>query len=259
MPASGEPPDLARRSPRPSSPHALACLLWLALGLAAAGCGEATGFSVEVVACSGTTMTNDPPPDAPASLRTSLPAREIEGLRFYAFSGTVVLAPIGWGHCNGASGSSGASVTTSDTRLDLSPPGRRTPEQSVFAYVSSAGSNHPLYLACPWFAEARQKLDSLRLSAACDTSSVAPTGERQTRIDANELRFYDPPGITGTGKLSGGRNPAIGLALWIPARSSRGGLDEAATVTCTLTRSANDRCLAIINDFRLRFREQISR
>ncbi len=209
--------------------------------------------AVPVVACTGQTMTGESPPKPPATVSARLTDSAASELSFYAFDGTLVLAPKGWA-CDGASGSGGAHVKAYNPNGGFHPVvlGGYEPQEAVSGYVSSAGTAHPAQLACPWFPDAYAELRKEGLAQAlCE--QLSPTlGEQQTRVSYNEIRFTDPPHVSGVGDPSGGRYPSMALILWLPSQDSKDGIDAAATATCVLPPS-EALCPVILGDFRSRF------
>lgn len=206
---------------------------------------------LSVIACKGQTMTGQPPAKPPATATAMTTAAETDHLSYYTFDGTTVLAPKGW-DCDGASGSGGATVRVFNPKASFFAGDEFNPNEAITAYVASSNTNHPLYLACQWFRDARIEL--ARQGLTCDTNDDPPVGEHQVRRSYYELAFTDPPEVHGTGSPSGGPNPSTGIVLFVPDWNSTTSTLAAATATCSLPRTSRTRCRTITGEFVKRFR-----
>ena len=181
-----------------------------------------------------------------------------DALAFYSFDGTAVLAPRGW-KCNGSSGSGGANVRAYDPSIGLFPNPSGDgyePRVAVTGWVTSSGTNHPLFLACPWFADADASLKDQGIDCGY-TGAPRPVGEQQTRISNSEFTFRDQGGAPGTADPSGGPNPSRGFVLWYPRYADRIKQDAAATATCELPERDTAMCATILGNFKARFRTAV--
>ena len=179
-------------------------------------------------------------------------------LAFYNFDGTAILAPRGW-TCDGSSGSGGATVKVYDPRVGLFPNPTGDgyqPRIAVTGWVTSSGTNHPLFLACPWFTNAAAVLKTEGLDCGYP-GDLSPIGEQQTRVSNYEFSFRDQAGAHGTADPSGGPNPSGGFILWYPHTDDKIGQDAAATATCELPERDAAMCATILADFRARFHDEV--
>ncbi len=170
-----------------------------------------------------------------------------------SFNG-VLLVPRGW-KCNLNGGSGGATLVAYNPRSDFfQSGGGYQPQEAISTYGATPG-NHALYQACAFFSSAASRMKQLGLGD-CDSSLDPPVGEQRTQMSLGEVDFVDPPGVSGTGNPSGGRNRAIGIELFDERYDNRlkAAIAYAATATCTLAPARRHYCSAILRDVRSGFR-----
>jgi hypothetical protein len=188
----------------------------------------ARAASIRVAPCPSTYGTTGKHP-VPSLLRPD--AHVPRGFVFYANQALAVLAPAGW-KCKGAVGVDGSGYIAVTGSRGRTIEGQ---EGSV-----CAGCNFEI--ACPLFPQAR----ALQPELGCP--STPPSEERIYKLSKIAIAFEDPPGVRGTGKPSGGRNPANGVVIY-----SAGPPDHALEETCTLPSAAHKECAAVLNDFLARY------
>jgi len=227
--------------------HRLVVGLLALVSLLGASSVASASTHIPVVAChvtSGAGPVSRPPRSASTQVAPSL----AHAFSFYAVGPLLILAPRSW-HCDGGLGADGSmSVTVYNPHAGFFPTAVNgyQPQQAVTAQVPSAGTNGPLFLACTFFADAAY---ALRQSGnRCGGAIPMPLGERDSRAGLYLHTFADPPGVSGNGSPSGGRNPANGFVTWYPAADNHG-LVAAVSATCTLPQAAHATCTAILNDF----------
>jgi hypothetical protein len=201
--------------------------------------------TLPAVACPGTDMTGQKIPPPRSALTTRLPANVASKLSFYgAYGSVVVLAPRGW-KCTSVSGSNGVSIEVVNPKAGFWGVGTYKPQEAVSLYEASTGSNHPLYLACPFFEVAKYKLKGMGLAGSCARPTIYR--ERLTIVSPRLATFDDPPRVVGTAVTSGGRNPASRMVAYDDLRL------RASSATCTLPARQRALCAAILNEYRARW------
>jgi hypothetical protein len=73
---------------------------------------------------------------------------------------------------------------------------------------------------------------------------VHPSSERVRRISTHVFGFEDPPGVSGLGIPSGGRNPANGVNIYYTSTSP-----NAYIATCTVPAAENSLCSVVLKQF----------
>jgi hypothetical protein len=226
-----EPPP-QRKGPSPDAQTTLSAQP--ANGTRAAPAGSS---AVPVVACD---TTFGAPGDALGALPSTLEATVPPGLSvaFYGDGSSFVLAPVGW-ICKAAVGADGSESLT------VAPRGSGdAPDQAVTADLSGPCQGCAGSIACPFFPDA---------GVGIPCGSPAPDGERIARQSATDVVFEDPPRVAGTGRPSGGDNPANGVVIYLAAGADG---QAAVTETCTMPESDHAICQTILNDFLTRSRPQ---
>jgi hypothetical protein len=159
-----------------------------------------------------------------------------------------LVGPRGW-NCAafyGADGSGGVAVYPYGQMLPQSwtagwPMARTSAAAGVTGLESSACYTCTLAQACRLFPAAATTLHNYLGRQACP---ARPAPEKMTTISPGTVGFEDPPGTTGDGVPSGGRNPANGVMTY-HAHTAAGSWLE----TCTLPGSDMAECAAILNAF----------
>jgi hypothetical protein len=211
--------------------------------------------TISVVACNGEIQGSKYIYRGPRTTSVRLSASDAG--RLVSFNG-LLLAPKGW-HCDLTGGSDGSTLVAYNPSAGFfSDIGAYKPREAVSAWFVTPG-NHALFLACPFFPEAASQLHQQGLS--CDSSFAStPTGESQTRIGTDEMKFVDPPGIDyGTGNPSGGPNTAVGFVLFDNVLYKGDQLATASTATCTVSKRYRGLCPAIIGNIRAQYQTELNK
>lgn len=81
-----------------------------------------------------------------------------------------------------------------------------------------------------------------------------PAAEAVDHLSPTAVGFEDPPGVKGTGVLSGGPNPANGVLTFVPI-GAPDRLPGAMTyeATCTLPETGHALCAVVLDDFLARY------
>jgi Domain of unknown function (DUF4850) len=193
--------------------------------------------SLPVVSCPTSSGVVRPAVPSPRSRSVVVPQALAGKLSVYADTQGVMelVGPKGW-TCTasyGADGSGGITVHPLG--------GGPSPRSAIVGSETSACVGCALDQACRLFPSAARALRS-DLGEACPIRRAA--AERVVRIAAGIVAFEDPPGVKGTGALSGGQYPAYGVMTYHPPAP-----DGSWQETCTLPSSDKSLCTAVLNSF----------
>lgn len=193
--------------------------------------------SLPVVSCPTSVGVVRSAVPVPRSRAVAVPQALAGKLSVYADTQGIMelVGPKGW-TCTasyGADGSGGVTVHPHGEGL--------SPRSAIVGSQTSACVGCALEQACRLFPSADRALRS-DLGQACPIRR-APA-ERVVRIAAGIVAFEDPPGVKGTGVLSGGQYPAHGVMTY-----HRSAPDGSWQETCTLPSSDKGLCTAVLNTF----------
>lgn len=196
--------------------------------------------AIEVADCNTTFGAGQSaPPSLPNTVAVTVPAALSGQLADYTDQQGImqILGPSGW-DCQasyGGDGSGGVSVyPPSETMKPFGPP---PPE--VISGFQTLCSSCVLAQTCGLFSQAAQTLASDYPGQQCYVPSPE---ESHYAISATAVAFEDPPGAAGTGRPSGGQDPANGVVTYVPHSSSW-------METCTLPARYHSLCTASLNYF----------
>jgi Domain of unknown function (DUF4850) len=206
--------------------------------------------SLSVVTCPTSFGYPTPTPATlPASVAVTIP-RSLSG-QLSVYSDTQgemkLVGPSGW-TCQaliGADGSEGEVVTEPGETVPpmwsggwpLSPD---STVQAIMGSQSSACAGCTVGQACPLFSAAVTAYAN-EFGQSC---SSRPASEAVQPINSDIVSFEDPPGVTGDGIPSGGRNPSNGVMTYYPVNENGSWLE-----TCTLPTTEKDLCTTTLNSF----------
>ncbi len=209
-----------------------------------------TTAALSIVACKTTVAIASPPPSTtlPATASVTVPTDEASYLVVYSdTAGTMMmLGPMGW-VCRaeyGADGSGGLLITPTGETIASSPgSGGHVPSSStaeaIEGYETGASPVQAAALGCPLVSAAAEA--TVRdLGKSCAPHPATETVFPKT---ANEVAFYDPPGVAADGQPSGGQDPANGVVLYMPSK----GKASAYLATCTLPAVQHGVCTTVLN------------
>jgi hypothetical protein len=184
----------------------------------------------------------------PASVTTSVPDALVTKLAVYSDTDEIMmlLAPKGW-TCTasyGADGSGGVDLVPSGAHVPTGRVGLHSSVQAITGFETGGSPVQAAAEACPYFPTAATALES-DLEHGC---SPPPASEKIERISASIVAFEDPPGVTGAGALSGGKNPANGVATYSPDKGPGYFID-----TCTIPQDEHTICTAALDYFIARY------
>lgn len=224
----------ATTSPPTTTPPALASVDLSVVNCPATGPGAAT-----------TTSTL---PSTMTVTITSSTGVSASNMAIYATSNgrLAMMAPISWS-CSASFGEDGsgglAVVNTPDTDVpDVFTMRGSTFPEAITARTTGACAGCTDTTLCPFFSS----VHSIINTRTCST----PTGETTGLLSADVAYFDDPPGVSGTGRPSGGTSPANGVVI---DASRRPGTTQSYVATCTLPQSEHSLCTAVLDDFTRRY------
>jgi hypothetical protein len=213
----------------------VAVVVWAVMSCALAPAADAAVSTVPVVACHTTFGVQGNPPTIPARLRTEGTPKMVQGLTAYTNYYTYLIGPSGL-VCQGVVGADGSS-TLSAWRRGRPRPGRHSTEAGLTLDQASACVGCIGTMLCPFLPKLA---DEIFPDVPC--TQAVPSGETVQPVNANVVRFTDPPRVRGDGDPSGGQNAAHGADGYGGRR--RGSFETA----CTLPASQRWVCTASVND-----------
>jgi hypothetical protein len=145
------------------------------------------------------------------------------------------------------------------SELDVFPPGERAPnvlqynnppEEGVVVTSSGDAPGLVAIFVCRLYHRASVGLNYF----GCPKLNPVPKKEvdrydflGSSSTAGGTVRFLDPPGVTGTGDLSGGAYPVIGALSW--TSTGNNGFDAAVKVSCAMPPTDAAECDSIVNAF----------
>lgn len=193
-----------------------------------------TSVTLRVVHCPATYGGEGTLPAPPPTSHVTLPSDVALDFSFYGVDETLVLAPKGW-TCSGEVGADGSYRITVADPSDI--------HATVLVDGAGADFGYQQSMACPFFpAAAKQERANFPglLTSGIVTCTV-PSGEQVRRIDPTDVEFVDPPGIAGTGALSGLTYRVEGIVRYAGSRAS--------TLSCALPPASASLCTPILDTF----------
>lgn len=199
--------------------------------------------------------TTTPPATLPVQVPVTL-LRQIGSVSLYEDAEGVetVLAPSGWS-CSAVVGADGSATLTVVPPSEAGSLPRSvalpTDTEGMLASETSVCAGCTWEQVCGLFAAQAQQ----RYGTSFGTCAVEPpSAEAVDRLSSTTVGFEDPTGVTGTGALSGGPNPANGVVTFVPTLTGRpppGALSYEAT--CTLPDAQHALCTVVLDDFLARY------
>jgi hypothetical protein len=215
----------------------------------------AVAVNIPVIECPTTFAIYQAPPTSryPSSIALSLSGAVSDKLSFFSDSTrsmAPVLGPRGWS-CRASTSADGG------VRLSVFPRNEATSNtmaREVLASSSPACQLCVYSAVCPFIPGAGTLLGY----SGIPCNSTIPSKERVTWLNGSptstsgfandEIGFIDPPGVAGTGRPSGGTNPATGVILFqYPSGTSGGG--SVSQLTCTVPTSEHQLCSVVLSNF----------
>lgn len=214
---------------------------------AAAAVGRVAFPAVPVTSCP-TTFGGDQASNGQIAdqLPLAMTAKTAARLAFYSDGFVTLLGPRGWS-CHGVEAADGGRS------LSVFPPGQTDPlagdrlgpgTSGVTAILDYTGHGPGAQLVCSLFPHSA----AADLARGIGSCPAPPSREQLERSTPDVVVFRDPPGVTGAGTPSGGRNVASGLVHFPQLRPEPSSV-PVAKVTCTLPSSTSGLCRAIVADF----------
>ena len=197
----------------------------------------------------------------PGHVSVNVPATVVASgtqLTMYALSSDSLslIGPSGWSCAGlvGADGSSSLQVVPQSEAASLIAVNRTFSSANTFPVALTADDTSACVgcaytQACGAFPTATAQY----ASGSPPCSSTPPSEEKVTALSQTVVAFEDPPGVAGTGKPSGGTNPANGIVTYSPGGT--GHSTASFKATCTLPASNHAVCTAALNDFLVRYWE----
>jgi hypothetical protein len=201
---------------------------------------------VPVVVCPTETGANlGAPSKAAVTARVDLSARAAKSVAIYTdkYSMQSLLGPRGW-RCiasYGADGNGGVTVYPKGESVHYFADLSKEPKsfRAVNADWTPACVVCILGQACPFFSAAKTAVTTLGYNKN-EVSCTRPRGQTIVLSGRSFTIFTDPPGVTGTGRPSGGTQRARGLAVWegVVKKGQQTDINGSAIVTCTIASDA---------------------
>jgi hypothetical protein len=214
-----------------------------------AGAAAAVSATVPVVRCPTTFASTAPTTTAPVPTKLTVPLSAAAAAQVAAYTdmdGTfVVFGPRGW-NCKalfGADGSGGIEVIPPGEVVHVDPGQRWHLQkgsviQAIVGFTTGGSPVQAASVACPLFRNAQTAANQ----GLGSCGFKRPAKEVVTHVGTEEVKFVDPPGVTGDGAPSGGKDAADGVMFYIASKTN----PQAAAVTCTATRSEQSVCRSVL-------------
>jgi len=200
----------------------------------------------------------DPTRAPPATIAITLPTSAVGSLgslNFYSDSEglLVVLAPAGWS-CSatvGGDGSAQISVVPATEAGDLAG-GLTSPNDSevIQADETSQCAGCTYDQVCGLFPVIQAQTS---FNGPCGGTAVPPPQEVDASLSPSAVSFEDPPGVRGTGVLSGGANPVNGVMTYTPDSATSQPSALSYEASCAAPSAQHALCTAILNTFLTRY------
>jgi len=172
-------------------------------------------FAVPVVKCPLETMTGAETVSAPATVNVRTSKAWAAQIAFYSIGSIGALGPRGW-HCQGHSGSSGATILLAPGAVpNLGDPLRGRIGMEIAYYSgSTSGRSSVFEIGAPLFADLRALAPKAAATFGITVPRTQPiSGETLKRISTTVVTFVDPPKLQGSGPGSGGAYATYGVIV----------------------------------------------
>jgi hypothetical protein len=202
------------------------------------GAAAQTQVAVPVVKCPLETMTGPESVSGPATVNVRTSKAWAAQIAFYSIGSIGALGPRGW-HCQGHSGSSGATILVAPGAVPGLGDSLRGRIGMQIAYYSgsTSGRSSVFEIGAPLFADLRALAPKAPATFGITVPRTQPIrGETLKRLSTTVVTFVDPPKLQGSGPGSGGAYPTYGVIVedWkSPAKQSGTPLPDLRLISIT--------------------------